>query len=78
VRASDGARTGGRDARGENGGTRASPPGFERISISSRAREGAREARGGREVGWCGEGLTMGDGGRAQTRERRWRRRRRR
>jgi len=57
VRASDGARTGGRDARGEGGERRDArdPPGFERISISSRARGGMREARDGREGCVCVE-----------------------
>ena len=39
-----------RAGRGENGGTR-DPPGFERISISSRAGGGTGEARDGREGG---------------------------
>ena len=43
-----------RAGRGENGGTR-DPPGFERISISSRARGGMREARDGREGCVCVE-----------------------
>ena len=74
---------GGRDASGEGGERRDARPSRVRTNLDLVARaantQRMRGGLGGMDAkGGCGEGLTMGDDGRAQTRERRWRRRRRR
>ena len=70
---------GGRDASGEGGERRDARPSRVRTNLDLVARAGGGRGRRGMDAkGGCGEGLTMGDDGRAQTRERRWRRRRRR